>query len=386
MKKNIFFFSLIIVFSISLFFVHFDLVKADELSDLQNKISEYEKQINELQKQSISLSQQISLMDNQIKVAALKISQSQAQIKSLEQEIVALSGKIVRLDGSLNYLSKVLLLRVAETYKKGRFDAFILLVSSKNFSEFVSQYRYLQAVQFHDRQLLLSMEETRTSYDEQKQLKEKLQADLEKLQEKLIAQKQQLAVQVEDRKKLLEETKGREVVYQKLLEATKQELEAIQQIIAGKGEEKEVGKIKEGERVASVVFGSSPCSTGTHLHFEVRDNNDLRNPLEYLRNISLVDKSGGDSHNASGSWNWPLNEPVELNQGYGSNTAAIRSKIVWYNFHTGIDIVAEDRTVKAVKDGTLFRGGVACGRGTLRYVKVHHEGTNFDAYYLHVDY
>jgi len=349
MKKKIFSLSLIIVFLITSFFAQQKAVRADEVSDLQNKITEYEKQISDLQKQSNTLSQQISLMDSQIKVAALKISQTQAQIKTTEKEIATLSGKIVALDGSLDYLSKVLLSRVTETYKKGKIDAFVLLVSSKSFSDFITQYRYLQAVQFHDRQLLISMEQTRTNYDEQKQLKEKLQADLKVLQNKLISQKKQLDVQILDRKKLLTETKGKEAEYQKILEATRQELEAIQQIIAGKGSETEIGKIKEGERIASVISGASPCSTGTHLHFEVRENNDLRNPFSYLKNIGLTDQSGGDSHSASGSWNWPLNEPIFLNQGYGSNTSAIRSKIVWYNFHTGIDIVSNDRMVKSVK-------------------------------------
>jgi len=141
-----------------------------------------------------------------------------------------------------------------------------------------------------------------------------------------------------------------------------------------------------GERIATIISGASACSTGTHLHFQVAEGNEVKNPLAYLRSISLIDDSGGDSHEASGSWDWPLNEPIKFNQGFGANTSAIRARIVWYDFHTGIDVASDDRVVKAVKSGTLYRGAIACGGGTLRYVRVDHDENNLDTYYLHVNY
>ena len=56
--------------------------------------------------------------------------------------------------------------------------------------------------------------------------------------------------------------------------------------------------------------------------------------------------------------------------------------------HTGLDMVNNDKdwTVKAVKPGTLYRGAIACGKGTLRYVRVKHDSEGYDTYYLHVNY
>ena len=54
--------------------------------------------------------------------------------------------------------------------------------------------------------------------------------------------------------------------------------------------------------------------------------------------------------------------------------------------HTGLDMVNSDYQVKAVQPGTLYRGAIGCGGGTLRYVHVKHTDGGADTYYLHVNY
>ena len=46
----------------------------------------------------------------------------------------------------------------------------------------------------------------------------------------------------------------------------------------------------------------------------------------------------------------------------------------------------DNYTVKAVKKGTLYRGGISCRGGTLQYVRVDHADDEYDTYYLHVNY
>jgi len=360
--------------------------KGADLSTLQQIENACVMELENIQKEKESLAKAISLMETQERTTRVKINQTISKINTLEVEIATLSGKISQLDSSLNFISKVFIGRIKQTYKIGLINPLTLLFSSQDFGSFLSKYKYLKAAQLHDRDLLLSMEETKMNYDEQKKLKEEMQAEMTALRKQLEIQKANLVAQIANRKLLLEQTKGKESEYQRLLDSTRAELEAIQNIIAGKGECVEAKKVNQGERVASIIYGASACSTGTHLHFEVRENGDLRNPFSYLKNINLIDNSGGDSHTANGNWDWPLNEPIKFNQGYGSDTAAIRAKIVWYKFHTGIDIVSDDRTVKAVKPGTLYQCAIACGGGTLRYVYLRHDEGNFKTYYLHVNY
>ena len=375
------------------FFLIVPIVKGDEFTDLKEKIAEYERQIEGLQKQADSLNKEISLMDRQIKITTLRISQSEVEIKALKAEIEVLSGKITRLDGSLDTLSRILLSRVAETYKKGRLDPVALLLSSKSFSEFITQYRFLQAVQAHDREMLLAMEQTRTSYDEQKQLKEKKQADLEELQKQLESQKKQLDTQVADRKRLLDETKGKEANYQKLLAAAREELEAILGILEGKGKEVEIKKVGEGERVASIIPTASCNSNGPHLHFMVTKDGQTFNPFDYLTGADYENCSGsscgsgdGDPFNPHGNWNWPINPKIRFTQGYGYTWAVQHTWVGRiYRFHNGIDLQSPSLEVKAIKPGTLYAGSYI-GGCVLKYVRIHHDEGNIDTYYLHVNY
>ncbi|HUW22099.1 MAG TPA: hypothetical protein VMW41_05555 [Candidatus Bathyarchaeia archaeon] len=354
------------------------------------ELQECEQIFNELigkqEVQAKSLESQVIAFDQKIALAAKNIIQTENEIKVLEREVADLGEKVKLLDLSLDRISALLVKRIEQTYKKGRFDSFLLLFSSDRFSRFASRFEYFRAIQLHDKKLLFQMESARLSYEQQKKLKEEKQQQLEEVKVKLEEQKVRLAGQKADKERFLAETRGNKAHYEQLLQVTRAEIEAIVKIVAGEGECGEAGPVNEGERIAAIIAGASACSLGTHLHFEVREGDQVRNPFVYLKSITLIDASDGDPHAATGSWQWPLNEPIKLTQGFGENTSAIRSHVVWYPVHTGIDINAEDLTVKAVKKGLLYRCSIDCGGGTLRYVKVDHEDSDFNSYYLHVNY
>jgi len=381
--KKFFFLSTAVLFSLSLFLSFSHFISATELEDVQSKIAEYEKQVVELQKQASSLGQQITLMDSQIKVTGLKITQTEAQIKSLEKEVEVLSGKIDRLNISLDFLSKVLLSRVSENYKAKRANPIALFFSSQNFSDFVSRYRYLQIAQLHDRELLISMEQTRLNYDEQKALKEKAQADLEKLNKQLVIQKQQLTVQTADKKRLLEETKGKEAEYQRILAQAYAEKAAIEKaLVSGV----KVGPVKRGDPIALVGNSGYPsCSTGKHLHFEIRKDGAWTDPGPYLSSRSVIDEQDnkGSVNVGSGGWPWPIEDTVRLTQFYGQTPYSWRYKYSG-GVHTGYDMVSTSSDViRAPADGTLFKFSQMCGSSNINIVYIEH-GDNVISFYLHV--
>jgi len=330
----------------------------------------WDKLYQETSVQKRTLQVEINRFGMAIKITANKIFQTANEIGELEDQIKNLSTKIGRLDLSLDQVSALLIKRITETYKQGQIDYLALFLSSSDFSEFIARFKYLKIIQLNDRKLMLQMEIVKTNYEDQRNIKEEKQTELEAAQKKFQAQKNLLAQQKGDQEKLLAVTQNNELRYQKFLEATRAEIEAIQNIIAGRGEETEAGEVGQGAVIASIISGASACSTGTHLHFEVREGETVKNPFDFLKNIDLTDDSGGDPYGGRGDWDWPLNQPVKFNQGFGSDTSAIRSRIVWYNFHTGIDISSNDRLVKTAKPGVLYQGAIACGGGTLLLEKM----------------
>src|SRR3989344_4497683 len=325
---------ILVVFAVVVFLVGRPVFAEDQskLDELNRQIEEYNTQISRLQSQATTLANEVAQFNARIHLTELKIDQTQAQI-------TLLGGRIDQLETSLDNLSNAFNSREGETYKLTR---------------------------------------------------------LEELEALLAEQKAVLDQQKAAKASLLALTRNDEKRYQQLLSAARAEFEAIQAIIAGQGDETEVGHVSTGSRIASIIQGPSCNSSGEHLHFIVSKGSSTENPFSYLKpGIGYLNCSGpgecseGDAFNPSGSWDWPINPTVRYTQGYGS-TWAVRNSWVGkiYSFHNGIDINSESSSeVKAVAPGTLYRGSVGGSNGCrLRYARVKHESDGIDTYYLHINY
>lgn len=351
-------------------------------ADLEKQIQEYQAKLSELNGQKQTLAQALAVLTTQIKLTETKIAANVSQLDKLNVEITDLSGKISSIDYSLTDLTKIFIRRVRETYmKRGNYDAF-LVAQTASLPDVIRTVEYNKKIRDHDREILVSLEKSRLDFNVQKETKEKKQKEIETLKKKLDADKVALSTQVKAKNQLLLETKNSETQYQKLLASAQAELIAIKGIVAGLGKEVKIRSVTEGERIASIIQGASPCSSGTHLHLEIVQNSTRRNPLEYLKNTNLIWDNSDPAQNGTGSWNWPLNDPIRITQGYGHTSYSSRYT---GDLHTGVDMVNENSAVKAVKAGELYQGSMKCGSGNLLYVRVK-QADNFDAYYLHVNY
>lgn len=353
-------------------------VFADQITDKQNEITELEKKVAALQSQSKTLSEQIATYDWQIQLAQLKISQSEDQIASV-------SARISTLEEKLRDRSKLLEQQIVQAYKQGASDYLQILFGPNKVSQLIAKFKYDQIVQTQNRKFLYETQMVQTSYSEQKVL-------IEQAKKKLLIQKNLLNSYRVERDNLLRQTKNNEANYQRLLNQAREELEAITAVLAGRGNEIEIGNVNSGAKIATVISGASCNSEGSHLHFIVKNDDNVDNPFNYLKSVDYKNCSGsscgssdGDAFNPRGSWDWPLNPSITLNQGYGSTWA---TRYTWvrriYSFHNGIDISGSSPDVKAVQSGILFRGSFMGSNCRLPYVRIQHKDSNINTYYLHV--
>lgn len=365
-------------------------------SDLNKCIQFFQDKVNELGDQGKTLSSQIAVMDNQIRLTETRISATKREIQDLALDIDTTTKKISQLQGALESLSAILIARVVATYEIGKADPLQILLSSNDFSSFFSRVNYLRVVQIHDKKLLYDTQQAKNDYTNQKEIFENKKRKVETLKEQLEAYTLQLDQEKKAKQSLLDITKNDEKRYQQLLARARAEFEAIQNITAGRGEETLVKDVSEGQKIASVITGSSCNSSGEHLHLIVSRGVNTENPFNYLNggidyencSGSSCNSNDGDSFNPTGSWNWPINPKIRMNQGYGSTWAV---KYTWvgriYSFHNGIDIVGSSTDVKAVRDGALYHGHYSGGGGCqLRYVKIKHKDSDVETLYLHVNY
>ncbi|MDP1743313.1 MAG: peptidoglycan DD-metalloendopeptidase family protein [Candidatus Amesbacteria bacterium] len=355
MKKA--FFALLFCFSVT-----WSIVSADQISDKQTEITDLEKKVVNLQSQAKTLTEQIAAYDSQIKLALLKINQS-------EEQIASVSARINQLEEKLREKSVLLEKQIVQTYKSGSSDPLQLLFGSTNFNELVSQVKYLQIVQAQNRKYLHDTQLVQTSYAKQKEL-------IEDARKRLQIQKKSLDVYRKERDNVLKQTKNNESLYQRQLEQARLELETIQKALVNAVKE---GPVKAGDVIGLMGNSGYPyCSSGSHLHFEVRKDDTWVSAESYLKN--MTDKWGMNI--GSGNWNWPMQGAIEITQRYGRTDYSYRYKYSG-GIHTGIDMVSSDKTVRAVADGTLYSSSEKCASATINLKYIDH-GNGIKTLYLHL--
>lgn len=349
--------------------------------ECQKLISEYEQRLKSVREQKSSLASQVQFMDTQIYLTGLRIQETERKVEETEREIVELGGRIEGLDDSLDYLSKLLKNKIVEGYKRRDVPFFNIFLDPENATELANRIKYTQIAQENDRRVAFQVQQAKSNFEEQKSLRERKKIELDQLKATLDQQTVDLGVQKADKQRVLAQTQNDERTYQSLLSQARAEQAAIQGIIAGGGTETEIRDVKKGDVIGSVISGASCNSTGSHLHFTILVGGGSVDPFSYLKSVSYNDNSGGDSWHPSGSWDWPVDPTIDFNQGYGSDTWFIRTYHP-YSFHNGIDIGGASSSIKAVGDGTLYRGSYSVGC-TLPYTKVVHNEGNISTLYLH---
>jgi peptidoglycan hydrolase CwlO-like protein len=337
-------------------------VRSATVEEKQKQIEELEKKVSELKNQVKTLSGQIVYYDSQIALNQLKINQTEDLISSI-------SSKIEILENRLQRRANILQQQIVITYKQGPIDPFRLILSSKDFSQFISRLKYTQIVQATNRQLLYDTQVIQSQYGQQKEL-------IEQSKVKLQIQKTSLAALKTEKENLLIQSKNSEVVYQRQLDQAQLELAAIQTALASAIRE---GPVKKGDPIGLVGNSGYPdCSTGKHLHFEVRVNDLWLSAENYLKPIT--DKWG--LRIGSGSWDWPLTGEIQITQRYGKTPYSYRY-LYSGGIHTGIDMISSIDIIRAPADGTLYTSLQKCGSSNLKVKYIDH-GNNLKTFYLHV--
>ena len=324
--------------------------------ECQKLISEYEQKLSEVRNQKNTLSSQIQYFDTQIYLTTLRIQDTENKIQQTQNEIDTLTNRIEGLNSSLNYLSKLLIKKIKEGYKRRDVPFFNIFIDSEKASDLFNRLKYSKIVQENDRRVAFQLQQAKNNFQNQKDLREEKKKELSQLKINLNSQQTDLNIQKQDKQRVLIQTQNDEQTYKRLLAQAQAEYAAIQGIISGAGVENEIRNVSKGEIIANIISGESCNSTGTHLHFSILEGGNIIDPFSKLKSISYEDDSGGDSWHPSGDWDWPIEPVIEFNQGFGGDTWFIRA-YRWYSFHNGIDIGSKSSTIiKAISDGTLYRG------------------------------
>ena len=271
-------------------------------------ISCLESKTQALHSQANTLSSQIAIMDNQVRLTEAQIANTKVKIADLEKDIDIAKGKVGALEKTIEESTKALLGRIAATYQVGTTNPWEMFLTSGSIENFFTRLKYLRIVQAYDKKTIYAAEQAKTDYENQKAIFEDKQAEAEALNKKLEGYTAQLDRDKRAKKELLTVTKNNENTYQGLLDEARSILTALSRVGA------KIGDVKKGDIIASA--GSTGCSTGPHLHFEVYErakikdgqvvDKDTDEPIQFKISSHLVNplnyiNSGQFQHPLPGS-------------------------------------------------------------------------------------
>lgn len=219
----------------SLFLPGMVLAQCGSAEECQQQIDDLNSKISAVQQQSKTLSSAISYLNLKQSLTQRQIDATAFQIQLLERDIQSLTGKISVLQGSLNTLTASLLKNIVASYKQRTDGGVDVLLTSKNFAEALTSYRYLNIARQYRQDLLFKTTQTKVEYDAEKTTKEKKQLEITRLNKQYESQKQDLISQQVAKQQLLDQTKNSEVTYQKLLADALSQLSSFKAFSTSKG-------------------------------------------------------------------------------------------------------------------------------------------------------
>lgn len=358
-----------------------NVIVAEEASDIDKRIEELQKKIDSLQEQENTLSKQISILNSQISLTTLKIDSIRSAIAKLVEEIERLEEEIDKLELLMTHRSALFLRRIPESYKRSVANQFGMVFFSNNFSEFLSRVKYISIVQQKDAELLVQLKATQNTFSDRKLLREEKRQEQESLKKQLEGEMKRLDLQKREKQSLLDQTRNDESTYQTLLAQALAEKQALERAII---EGVKVGEVKKDAPIALVGNTGYPgCSTGPHLHFEIRKDNAWVNVEDYLKAQEVTGEQGGKMRIGVGDWDWPLKGTVIVTQRFGRTPFSWRYAYSG-GIHTGIDMVSSDSVIYAPRDGTLYSSSQICGGSSVIKIKYIDHGGGLISFYLHV--
>lgn len=204
-------------------------------SQCQDLIKQYESKLGSLREQKNTLASQVQFFDTQMYLATLRIQDTEQKIKKTEEEIDNLGGKISGLNSSLDHVSKLLIKKIAEDYKRREVPTISLLIGADDASTLVNRMKYAKSAQESDQKLAFQVQQAKQNFEDQKDLREKKKEDLDKLIATLDSQKASLATQKVQKQKLLSDTQNDESNYQRLLAQAQKQLSGFKSFVSAAG-------------------------------------------------------------------------------------------------------------------------------------------------------
>lgn len=306
----------------------------DQQEEIKHKIDDLNNLVEQKKNESVNLENQLAIFNAKIEQLELQIQDTQLKIDGVNVEIDDLTKEIGRQQRMLDYQKSILDESLQILYERREQNLLAMLLSAKNFSDFVDQVTYIETVKEQVRQTIIEINTLKSSLEAKRGDLNTRKGELEELQVRKIEEQQALESQQYSKQILLDQTRGEEEEFQRRLQEANREEKAV---------EDEINKlIEEAKKKLSQKYPNL-----------VDNGEGFGYPLSGANRIGVI---GGDFMDPYYGFGFP---------------------------HTGVDLAADQGTpVYAAGEGVILVAHDSGGVG-LSYVVIQHP-SGFMTKYLHL--
>lgn len=194
----------------------------EELKKLEQQISQYEQDVSKTQQEKQTLKNRIAYLKRQVEKLNLQITQGNLMIRDLRSQVQATQKSMEVTERQIEAYRERLTVILRRLYQESQKSTLEILLAEPKFSDFFASVVALEQLNEENQKLLSNIKDLKGYLETQKQAIEEEKEDLEKTVQIQMLQKQQHVATQKEQQKILEQTEGKEQMYQQLLSVTRQ--------------------------------------------------------------------------------------------------------------------------------------------------------------------
>lgn len=207
--------------------------KKKKIAEIEQSIETYKKKISQTQLETISLNNQMTILDNRIEQVNLDVEATEQKLETLTLELKSLDLSITDKTKTLERQKKILAELIRELRREDDKQIVEILSAYSSFSEFYDRVNRVERLQYDLGKTAESVRLAKIDLEAKHQKTTVIKDDYQATHTELGQKKNELDIQISNKKTLLANTQASEQKYKTLVSSLRSQYQAIENDISG---------------------------------------------------------------------------------------------------------------------------------------------------------